>query len=110
MAEGRHAGKPDTVGHLPKGFPGGVVADADHSVAVRFPKLGRVGEHSLGEGGRTPVKPVADGALPAVDVGANLQVGGAGFDRRRLYYFPVDARVQGKVDDPLFKGKRRVAW
>ena len=52
---------------------------------------------------------MAGGTLPAIDVGADLQVGGAGCNRGRLDQFTINTRVQGKVDDPLLERERRVA-
>src|ERR1700722_6451810 len=109
MAESGHAGKPDTVGDLPVGLARWVIADTDDSVAVGLPKLWRLGEHPFGEARWNPIKPMTRSALLAIDMGADLQVGRAGFDRRRLDQFASDAGMQRDVHDCFFKGERFVA-
>ena len=47
--------------------------------------------------------------LLTVDVGADLQVSRAGFERGRLDQLTIDAGVHGDVDEPGLEGQRCIA-
>ena len=76
VLEGRHAGEPDAVRHLPPGLARRVVAYAHHvAVLVLLPQRRGAGIHMRAKARGLAIKSVAGGALVAVNLRSGREVG-----------------------------------
>lgn len=109
--EGGHSGQPDTVFNFPVGFADRVIADANDIglVLVRVEELRRVGVHVAADRGGVAVKSMADCAAVDVDVSAGGEVGGIGL-HVRSDHFPLDACVEGNVNELSLHRERRIGY